>query len=71
VIFAQLTVWVVVIAGPTGFAPVHHFNPVLWSTQTKCEAEIDHLLQTHEIEIMDSEYSLQCLAIPDLSGEPA
>ena len=68
----MLFLWAVFIMGPSGTAmPVHHMRPVLWRTEDSCRAEMAHLLETKAIVINDDAYRLECLAVPDLSGEPA
>jgi hypothetical protein len=67
----QLIVWIVVVAGPDGFIPLHHFAPVTWATKAKCQVEAQHAVDSGEFTSMDPQYHLECLAIPDLLGEPA
>lgn len=68
---AQLVVWIVVIIGPDGFIPLHHFAPVMWATEAKCQAEAKQAVDNGEFTVVDQHYHLECLAIPYLSGEPA
>ncbi len=69
---STLTLWIVVMMGPgETMRPVHHFRPVVWRTEEKCEAELMELLNTKAIVIADPDYHLACVAIPDLSGDPA
>lgn len=59
------------IVGPNNFrVPLHHYQPVVWSTEDKCRAEIDRTLAEPGMHI-DAEFHLECVAVPDLRGEPA
>ena len=66
-----LTLWIVVMMGPgETMRPVHHFKPVVWFTEAQCEAELQELLNKKAVVILDHDYHLECIQLPDLSGEP-
>lgn len=67
----QLLLWVVVIIGPTQTVPLHHYRPVVWSTEAKCRAELARTLEAQEFVSNDPAYYLDCITVPDLRGEPA
>ena len=67
----MILVWAVFLIGPNTMMPAHHYRPVVWSTEEKCKAEIDRLLATKQVEIMDTDYHLECMPVPDMSGDPA
>lgn len=67
-----LVLWAVFMFGPSGPPmPLHHYRPVVWASQEKCETEIMTLLNNGGVIITDPAYHLECVAVPDLSGDPA
>lgn len=62
--------WAVFIIGPDVMVPVHHARPVVHQTESQCIIEMEWLLETQRIVIEDKKYSLKCIEVPDLRGEP-
>lgn len=68
---AGLVLWAVFIIGPNNYRmPLHHYQPMVWSTEDGCRAEIDRTLAEPDT-FMGPEFHLECVAVFDLRGEPA
>jgi hypothetical protein len=66
-----ILLWVIFVVGPAKALPLYHYRPVTYSTEERCQMEISRLTATGEFVSNDPAFSLECRAIPDLSGEPA
>lgn len=69
-IISVIYVWAVMVVGPNFTVPLHHYKPVVWTTQEKCEDEIERVT-SDPATIMDPAFHLECVAVPDLRGVPA
>jgi hypothetical protein len=65
----QLLLWAVFIVGPNTMIPLHHAPPLFYQDRAKCEEEIPFDLDK-VITFVDPEYHLECVSVPDLTGEP-